>query len=356
MGITGAWPFWKRTCANAFSKPTKSQLSNKKLAIDGNILCTSCLKSTISTKHDWKIEYLCMLLQRIMLCYNLSDSWPLIVFDGVHPNCKSHAHAKRQAAREKAESQLKVAHGTDDVELIERCMRNACRFTKELEAWTIDILERGGISILIANGEAEKTCAELSYRGEIYAVVTEDSDTLVCGGLRILRGICRKSEITLIDRDKILKEMHMSPIQFRLWAGIVGTDFHPGLDSIGCVRAKKLISSLSDDNCHTEILENKPQDVKTGIYEAIFQFGSWTQEQIIEDDINDEEILSKIQQEIVQNMTANQCLGMDDIVLELDRQGSFGSPTSIQNRLNTIYVTETVVDFIDQNNEIIFIA
>ena len=348
MGVTGAWPFWKRTCQDAFSKPKKSELVNKKLAIDGNILCTSCLKTTLSTKDDWKIEYMCMILQKIMLCHSLTNSWPVIVFDGAHPNCKSHAHAKRQAAREKAESQLKIAHQTEDDELIEKAMRNACRFTKELENWTIGILEKGGISILIAKGEAERACAELSYQGGIYAVVTEDSDTLVCGGTRVLRGICRSGEITLVDRDKILEAMHMSPIRFRLWAGIVGTDFHPGLDSIGCVRAKKLLSSLNDDNCHATILENKPEDVKTGIYEAILQFGEWDKE---------EESLSEIQKEIMQNI--QNCLEMDNIVIELDRQGSFGSLEHIRDRLNDIHVPTTAcddVEFIDENNEIVFIA
>ena len=199
---------------------------------------------------------------------------PIVVLDGDHPTCKSHAHNKRAKARLAAEKKLSHCIATGDIEGSLRAKRAVCRLTAWLELVAIRAMLAAGIEVEKAPGEAEERCAQMCLNGEAWGVVGEDGDTLICGAPWLLRGICQGGRLCLVGRDAMLNELDISPVQIRWLAALSGTDFHPGVPQVGPARARKLVLSYGDpDKSISSIV--KDTSLHSGLRLAASQFGDW---------------------------------------------------------------------------------
>ncbi len=112
---------------------------------------------------------------------------PVYVFEGKPPDLKSGELAKRTERREESQKELNKAEELGDVEAIAKYSRRLVKVTPQHNEDCKNLLRLMGVPVLDAPGEAEAQCAALAKANKVYAVGTEDMDTLAFGAPVLLR-------------------------------------------------------------------------------------------------------------------------------------------------------------------------
>lgn len=140
----------------------------------------------------------------------------ICVFDGKPPAAKAKTIAMRKENRES--------------------------IPREVFAEVKKLVEKMGITVLQADGEAELTAAILQINGTVNAVATEDTDAIAFGARYIIRGLDSAARtVTIIDREVLLNKLQLDAKQFIDLCILMGCDYSGTLPGIGYVRALKLI-------------------------------------------------------------------------------------------------------------------
>lgn len=332
MGVENFWSFLQRHAPQAFEEIGSSSLAGRRLCVDAAVVFTSAFKATVLETPGWESSFAEVVLSRLQALASATGHTPTIVLDGPHPAAKAHAHARRESARATAQKRLDASRANGDADAIQRAFRATARFTGAMQDWIVAVLRAAGVDIIQAPGEAETHCAQLCRRGEFWAVVTEDSDALVCGAPRVLRGACRAGGgWTVVSLQASLRELgFVSASQLRWMSALAGTDFHPGLPSIGCVRARKLLLSCGGIISESTILDLAKGDkaLARGLCVAESQFGDWEEAEAAQEQSAVEDILSRLQQDIVydalQRCGGGSRLDFAAASAEFDKQGFAG--------------------------------
>lgn len=278
MGVGGFWTFLRSHAAGCFSydDECRLRLAGFRFCVDGNMLLTSALKTTMTLDQEevWIPVFTGVVLNKIAMIFDMTGRMPLVVVDGAHVECKSHAHEQRAKARAAAEKRFKDCTAAGDAEGALRARRAACRVTPSQEALVMEALVAAGVEVRRAPGEAENYCAQLCQRGETWGVVGDDGDTLICGAPWLLRGICQGGRLCLVSRDLLLRELDVGPKQLRWLAALSGSDFHPGVPQVGPARARKLVLLHPDPGASLSSLV-KDGSLHEGLRLAARQFGDW---------------------------------------------------------------------------------
>ncbi|KAI3914176.1 hypothetical protein MKW92_040511 [Papaver armeniacum] len=101
-----------------------------------------------------------------------------------------------------------------------------------------------GLPVVQAASEAEAECAALCKSGKVYAVSSEDMDTLTFGAPRFLRhlvGPTTKVPVVEYDIEKMLTELNLTMDQFVDLCILCGCDYCPSIRGVGEKTALKLI-------------------------------------------------------------------------------------------------------------------
>lgn len=297
MGVAGLWSFLKKNAMKSFSGATEEALRGKRLALDGGMFLTTCLKVTVALgeEEEWR-EHFKAMVQRRLSFIRRHVGGVVLVLDG--PACdakRAHAHLKRQKARDEATEKMAQKIEEGDMEGALKAKKACTSLTKELQSFALVGLsdidtsddqehEMGVLEILQAPGEAEMECARLTREEGVWAVATEDGDALVAGATRLVRGMCGFHHSSLglngwevVDLTVALDELNMTPSQFRWMSIFAGTDFHPGLKGVGCARAKKLLAPYPLVSTDNKVLEKLVPDGKCReeMTEIEFEYGTW---------------------------------------------------------------------------------
>ncbi|XP_057291779.1 flap endonuclease 1-like [Hydractinia symbiolongicarpus] len=170
---------------------------------------------------------------------------PVYVFDGKPPKMKSGELAKRTERREEAQKQLDKANETGDQENIDKFSRRLVKVTPQHNQECKQLLDLMGIPYVDAPCEAEAQCAELVKGGKVYAMGSEDMDSLTFGTNILLRHLtfseARKMPIQEFHYDKVLNELELSKEQFIDLCILLGCDYCDSIKGVGPVTAIKLI-------------------------------------------------------------------------------------------------------------------
>ncbi len=109
--------------------------------------------------------------------------------------------------------------------------------------------------------QAEAQCAELQKKGKVYAVGTEDMDTLTFGSTVLLRHLtfseARKMPIKEFYLDKALEGMGITMDQFVDLCILLGCDYCDKIRGVGPKSAFKLIQEHGSIEKALEHLEKK---------------------------------------------------------------------------------------------------
>jgi hypothetical protein len=161
---------------------------------------------------------------------------------------------------------------------IENYKKNIINLTRQHFNDCKELFVKFGIPYIVAEGEAEKLCSQLSHintidnKNKIIGCLSNDSDVLANGGLKLLTNFSSyTSEIIEYDLKIILNDLKLSYDQFIDMCILCGCDYlfdhiknkHIKIGNIGPINAYKLIQS--DNNIETiikkiEIVKEKKEN------------------------------------------------------------------------------------------------
>jgi len=180
---------------------------------------------------------------------------PVFVFDGKNLPAKAAELAKRKEQHLK--QHIKVTSvlsaiqtiGDIDIEVDEAVKPSCLPIYEDYEAVEM-CLVAAGYTIHRAKYEAEALCSYLYSKGEVSAVITEDSDVLayLCGTC-ILH--CNAKEAT-VNVSLAMEDLDLVPSQFIDLCVLLGNDFNPRIKNIG---PKKSLALLKKHGTLDKVLE-----------------------------------------------------------------------------------------------------
>ncbi|KAL6132862.1 hypothetical protein ACLB2K_065101 [Fragaria x ananassa] len=170
---------------------------------------------------------------------------PVYVFDGKPPELKSQELAKRYSKRVDATQDLATAVESGNKEDIEKFSKRTVKVTKQHNEDCRKLLRLMGVPVIEAPSEAEAQCAVLCKAGKVYAVASEDMDSLTFGAPKFLRHLMdpssRKIPVMEFDVAKVLEELNLTMDQFIDLCILSGCDYCDSIRGIGGQTALKLI-------------------------------------------------------------------------------------------------------------------
>ncbi len=185
----------------------------------------------------------------------------VFVFDGApHPLKKDTLEARREVKR-KARKAWEAALAEGDMEGARMKAQQTSVLDKSMVAEAKVLLDAMGVPWVDAPGDGEAQASYMSAKGDVWAVASQDYDSLLYGssllvrnatlsGRRKLPGRGRREYVQVVpervDLQENLKAMGLTREQLVDAAILVGTDFNPGIKGIGPKSAIKLLKAHRD--------------------------------------------------------------------------------------------------------------
>ena len=184
----------------------------------------------------------------------LSDGIRLVyVFDGKPPELKRKTREKREGIKELAKERYEEAKQEEDLELMRRYSSQLARLDEEMIKESKELLEAMGIIVVQAPSEGEAEASHLAKKKEIYAVASQDYDSLLFGAPILIQNLtlARKRKTfsgwveikpELIELEKVLNYHEINLDQLICLGILVGTDYNPkGIPGIGQKKALDIV-------------------------------------------------------------------------------------------------------------------
>jgi flap endonuclease-1 len=207
---------------------------------------------------------------------------PVYVFDGKPPEFKEETVAARKETREEAEARWKQAVKEGDAEAVRRYSQQASKLTDEMLEDSKRLLGLMGVSWLQAPSEGEAQAAHLLKKGRVWAVGSQDWDSLLFGAERLVRNLTvsgrrklpkRESYVTvkpeMIELKPLLTRLGISQEQLIILGILVGTDYNQG--GVRGIGPKKALQLVREHRTLEAVLREVPWDFPTPA-ERIFDF------------------------------------------------------------------------------------
>ncbi|OEL33079.1 Flap endonuclease 1, partial [Dichanthelium oligosanthes] len=151
----------------------------------------------------------------------------------------------RYSKREDATKDLTEAVEEGDKDAIEKFSKRTVKVTRQHNDDCKRLLRLMGVPVVEAPCEAEAECAALCINDRVYAVASEDMDSLTFGSPRFLRHLMdpssKKIPVMEFDVAKVLEELELTMDQFIDLCILCGCDYCDSIKGIGGQTALKLI-------------------------------------------------------------------------------------------------------------------
>ena len=190
----------------------------------------------------------------------MSENIKLIFcFDGAVPEMKFGETQTRELKKRIAEEKLLEAIEEKNPELILRYSKQTLRLNEPMMEESKELLKALGIPVIQSPAEAEAQCSFIAEKGDAWAVVSQDADTLIYGTPRLIRNltVSQKRRLPsgtyvivkpeLIELKNVLKTLEINQDQLLALAILTGTDYNKkGVKGIGPKTAIKLVKQYKD--------------------------------------------------------------------------------------------------------------
>ena len=182
---------------------------------------------------------------------NIKLAW---VFDGMSPSFKHDTQMERRSVKEDAHFKWKDALERGDIKAAKKAAMATTTVNNEILDQSKKLLEYMGMPVVQALSEGESQCAYLCSNDQVYAVASQDSDSLLFNSPRLVRNlsITGKRRLPrqnvfidvkpeLIELRSVLKDLGITREQLIIMGLLVGTDFNPGIDGYGPKKSLALV-------------------------------------------------------------------------------------------------------------------
>ena len=176
---------------------------------------------------------------------------PVYVWDGIPPEFKKKTLEERERIKRKAERELKKAKTEEEVK---RYAQQTSRLTQEMITDANRVLDAMGVPYLYAPSEGEAQIAHMVQKGDLWAVASQDWDSLLFGAKRLIRNlsISGKKKVArthiyktinpeIISLQENLKRLGLTREQLIIIAMLIGTDYCPGVKGYGPKKSLELV-------------------------------------------------------------------------------------------------------------------
>ncbi len=185
----------------------------------------------------------------------------VFVFDGEPPELKKKERARRKEVKIEAQKKYEAAKQEEDLEAMKKYASRTSLLTKDMVEEAKKLLTALGIPIVQAPCEGEAQAAHLTLKGECYAVVSQDADSLLFKAPLVIKNLNitgKKKKINqlryetinpeLISLDENLRKLNINQDQLIVLAMLVGTDFNAkGIKGIGPKKALAAVKESGAD-------------------------------------------------------------------------------------------------------------
>ncbi|MFH1072007.1 MAG: flap endonuclease-1 [Nanoarchaeota archaeon] len=185
----------------------------------------------------------------------------VFVFDGKVPDLKKKERQRRAKLKHEAQKEFEKAAAAEDVVGMRKYAARTSQLTSEMREEAILLIKAMGIPIVQAQGEGEAQAAYLVKKGQAYAIMSQDADSLLFGSPKVVKNLSvtkRKKQpsalayqtITpeIISLQENLKVLGITNDQLICLGMLVGTDYNiGGIKGIGPKNALKLVKEYPHD-------------------------------------------------------------------------------------------------------------
>lgn len=288
MGVKGINNLLKRHAANAFFTMAISELSGKRIAIDGNnwmYTNMAIARKKVINKTDITVqEPNSMEIRRewFLSAINFITGWmsynitPVFVFDGQHPTEKDDTKAKRRDARIATRAKIDALYAQLRGDILERPANVVDELRKELRNYNFissedfelfkTVINGIGIPCLQAVGDGEHLCSALCVEGKVAAVFSVDTDNLVFGCPLVISGfseVCtydeygnRVAHLDCVRLDRVLEGLGISHSVFVDLCIMCGCDFNTNMPGYAAIKSFALLQKHGS-------IDNLPRNLNT---------------------------------------------------------------------------------------------
>ncbi len=186
---------------------------------------------------------------------------PVYVFDGPPHALKERTREMRREIRDTAVSELKAAQESEDVEQIQKTKGAAVKLTSEIIEDAKQLVQLMGVPVVQARSEGEAQLAAMVSKGDLYAGISQDYDSLLFGMPRLVRNAAlsgkrkvpgKNYSITIepetIELEASLAKSRLTRKQL-IWLGmLLGTDFNPKVPRVGVKTGLKKVAEAKSVN------------------------------------------------------------------------------------------------------------
>lgn len=181
---------------------------------------------------------------------------PIYVFDGEPPDFKK-VREERKKRKKKAREKYEKALEQGDMVSARKYAQQTSRLTKEMVEESKKLLGLMGIPFVQAPSEGEAQAAHMCRKKHVWAVASQDYDSLLFGAPKMVRNINitgrRKApgrnyytsiNPEIVELKKVLEKLGIDRKRLIILGILVGTDYNPGgIRGIGPKRGLDLVQS-----------------------------------------------------------------------------------------------------------------
>ena len=165
-----------------------------------------CVVDTFTDSHGNVTSHLIGLFSRTthLMQYNIQL---IFVFDGEAPALKKEEREHRKDLKLQAEKAFQQAEREQDIDAMKKYASRTARLTPELIAEAKKLIYALGLPVIQAPAEGEAQAAHVAQKGDAYAVISQDYDSLLHGAPRLIRNV------SLSGKRKTVNKLSYAPIE-----------------------------------------------------------------------------------------------------------------------------------------------
>ena len=183
------------------------------------------------------------------------------VFDGESPKLKKEERTRRNIIKINAEKKYNEAKTKKDIDLMKKYASRTSRLTTEMVEESKRLANALGLPVIDAPSEGEAQAAYMVSKGDAFAIVSQDYDSLLYGADKVIQNLTiserKKKPNTLtyqtikpriISLEDTLNNLGIDMEQLIVLAILVGTDYNcGGIKGIGPKKALDLVKKHGSD-------------------------------------------------------------------------------------------------------------